>query len=133
VTSVEPQERLQDLISQMGGEPYLVTVTGEGRPHCSIVTVACGVDGLVVAAPRHWTTPEDGAPGHVTLLWPPAAPGGYTLIVDGVANTAGDGRALTIVPTRAVWHRRGADASPAGSSWQTAAGSSCQSDCMPIL
>jgi hypothetical protein len=44
----------------------------------------------------------------VTLLWPPAEPGGYSLIVDGSAEVtqAGDETArLTVVPTRALLHR----------------------------
>ena len=45
----------------------------------------------------------------VTLLWPPSEPGGYSLIVDGVAelSEAGDADAvrLGVVPTRALLHR----------------------------
>jgi hypothetical protein len=47
----------------------------------------------------------------VTLLWPPSQPGGYSLIVDGIAelSEAGDSAAdtvrLGVVPTRALLHR----------------------------
>jgi hypothetical protein len=45
----------------------------------------------------------------VTLLWPPSEPGGYSLIVDGIAelSEAGDADAvrLGVVPTRALLHR----------------------------
>ena len=40
----------------------------------------------------------------VTVIWPPAEPGGYTLIVDGRAEVTDDG--LTVTPTKAILHRR---------------------------
>jgi len=46
--------------------------------------------------------------GEVTLLWPPREPGGYSLIVDGHAETT-DSDSLGVVPTRALLHR---DADP---------------------
>jgi hypothetical protein len=49
----------------------------------------------------------------VSLLWPPADVGGYSLIVDGTAR-AQDGL-LVISPTRAILHRPAA-AKPGGSS-----------------
>ena len=63
----------------------------------------------------------------VSLLWPAAEPGGYSLIVDGTGacGQADDGPALTVKVTRAVLHRRGA--APAGSS------SPCGSDCLPFI
>ncbi len=46
------------------------------------------------------------------MLWPPAEPGGYSLIVDGKAelsedpeNSMRDGAECDIVPTRALLHR----------------------------
>jgi hypothetical protein len=47
----------------------------------------------------------------VTLLWPPTEPGGYSLIVDGIAelseagDSADDAVRLGVVPTRALLHR----------------------------
>jgi len=46
----------------------------------------------------------------VTLLWPPADPAGYTLIVDGRAVLTD--RGLTIVPSSAVLHRPAITVSP---------------------
>ena len=48
----------------------------------------------------------------VTLLWPPPEPGGYSLIVDGQAETTdsdSETARLAVVPTRALLHR---DADP---------------------
>lgn len=57
--------------------------------------------------------------GDVTLLWPPTEPGGYSLIVDGRAETtdsetdSGDATArLAVVPTRALLHRDADSDSP---------------------
>ena len=44
----------------------------------------------------------------VTLLWPPPAPDGYSLIVDGRAHTSDateETARLGVVPTRALLHR----------------------------
>jgi hypothetical protein len=40
---------------------------------------------------------------HVTLIWPPAAADGYSLIVDGTGELCGN--AVAVSPTRAVLHR----------------------------
>ncbi|MGO9384550.1 MAG: pyridoxamine 5'-phosphate oxidase family protein [Mycobacterium sp.] len=62
----------------------------------------------------------------VTLLWPPTEPGGYSLIVDGHAETTdseGETAWLSVVPTRALLHR---DADP--DSPEAAKG--CLHDCV---
>jgi hypothetical protein len=66
----------------------------------------------------------------VTLLWPPPEPGGYSLIVDGIAelsdpqDSAGDETVdLGVVPTRALLHRE-ADADSPG------AAKGCLHDCV---
>src|SRR5262249_60941903 len=108
-------------------DPYLLTVTGDSRPHCSCAEVTWRESGLVAPAPSGWAGSEALGYQQVTFLWPPAEPSGYSLIVDGIANTALiEGQPMLVVaPTRAVWHRRGETTSPAGTS--------CQSDCIPIF
>jgi hypothetical protein len=62
----------------------------------------------------------------VTLLWPPPEPGGYSLIVDGRAETTDSDSAtarLAVVPSRALLHR---DADP--DSPEAAKG--CLHDCV---
>ena len=62
----------------------------------------------------------------VTLLWPPAEPGGYSLIVDGRAEvTVADAETvrLAVVPTRALLHR---DADPDSPN----AAKGCLHDCV---
>lgn len=109
-------------------EPYLVTVTGDGRPHCSVVTVDWDAarQHLVVRAPSGWAESDASGYRRVTLLWPPVEPGGNSLIVDGTAETAaGDETSLAIRPTRAVLHRR----APAAAGGGVSSGP----DCVPVL
>ena len=119
--------RLHDEVECAPSDPYLLTVTGDCRPHCSCVAVAWNEGRLQVPAPSGWEQSHTQGHRQVTLLWPPAQPGGYSLIVDGIAITvAADGEAmLDVTPTRAVLHRRGSPPSPGGSS--------CKSDCILIL
>jgi hypothetical protein len=120
--------RLRAQIRSRSADPYLVTVTSDAAPHCGTATVTWGAsDGELTVAPVPRTWPQTAGPRPVSLLWPPAEPGGYSLIVDGTGayGQAGDGPALTVTVTRAVLHRR--DPAPAGSS------SACGSDCLPLI
>ena len=122
--------RLRAEIGSRPADPYLVTVTPDASPHCRTVTVAWGVpDGELTVAPvpRTWARAETAGYRQVSLLWPPAEPGGYTLIVDGTGTygQADGGPTLTVTVTRAVLHRRGP--APAGSS------SPCGSDCLHLI
>lgn len=87
---------------------YLITVDDEYRVHT--VTVEPRLDGatLDVGLIGGRTRNNLAQRADVTLLWPPAEPGGYSLIVDGSAEVtdAGEQTArLTVVPTRALLHR----------------------------
>lgn len=126
MTSIDELDRLRVAVATCAAEPYLLTVTGDLRPHCGVVTVRwdAGGDRMLVPAPSSWPGSAVAGCGQVTLLWPPAVPGGYSLMVDGTAEAAGDGM-LTVAVTRGVWHRPG-DATGDGRS-------SCASDCKPIL
>ena len=125
MSTVESLERLRDEMADFATEPYLLTVTEEDRPHCATVVVAWDADRLVVAAPSIWPGSEARGRRQVSLLWPPGQAGGYSLIVDGLADTMVGGERRHILPIKAVLHRRGV-ASPSSIS-------SCQSDRIPIL
>lgn len=129
---MSPTAPLDEVRTQIAGfpsDPYLLTVTAEHRPHCATVTPSWDADGtrMVVTAPSGWPGSEAGGLRQVSLVWPPAAPGGYSLIIDGTAGTVqqGDAAMLAVTPTKAVLHRRGA------ASVDTK--SSCGSDCIPLL
>ena len=83
---------------------YLLTVTGDGRPH-AVAVVQRWQDGRIMAdAGRHTRANVAERPA-VSLLWPSLDRTGPTLIVDGtgVVN-GGDDPTVVITPTRAVLH-----------------------------
>jgi hypothetical protein len=114
---------LRQEVAQFGSAPYVVTVGDDGAPHA--VSVSAGWNGDRLASPVGARTAANAAArSHVTLLWPPHEPGGYSLIVDGAAEV--DGGQLLVAPARAVLHR------PAAPGFEPAS-PSCGSDCKPIL
>lgn len=107
-----------------GLQPYLLTVTGDGRPHAVAVTVRWEGDSLAMAVGRRTAANATERPD-VTLLWPPPERGGYSLIVDGGAKADAEGH-LHVVPSAAVLHR------PAPPDEGGGSGAGCGSDCVPI-
>ena len=105
--------------------PYLLTAGADGRPHAvSVVPVWRGA-ALVCGAGRRTASNIATQPA-VSLLWPPANTGDYSLIVDATAVV--DDNGLIITPTSAVLHR---SAKPAGEP-AAADGGGCTSDCVPV-
>jgi hypothetical protein len=102
------------------GFAYLVTVGDGGRAHVLAVTPVLGEDGLVVGGVGRHSQENAAERAGVTLVWPPAEPGGFSLLVDGAATV--DGETITVAPTKAVLHRPapGPDGLRAGS------------DCAPV-
>lgn len=99
---------------------YLVTVGDHGGAHVLAVLPEMGDGGLVVGGIGRHSVENATARPEVTLVFPPAAATGFSLIVDGAA-TVGDGT-LTVAPTKAILHR------PA----LGAGGERTGSDCAPI-
>jgi hypothetical protein len=81
---------------------FLLTVSDDASPHAVAITPAIGTDVIVMEAGRRSCANASDRP-QVSLLWPPARPDDYSLIVDGRASVAGS--TVTIVPERAVRHR----------------------------
>ncbi len=107
---------------------YLITV--DDGYHAHTVTVEPVLRGAVLDVGRIGgrTRKNLGRRSDVTLLWPPPVPGGYSLIVDGLAQVADaddETARLGVVPTRALLHRE-AD-SPAGVPSQA---KGCLHDCV---
>lgn len=118
--------RLRDAVAERRFA-YLLTVTDEQRVHAVMATPSVTDDGLVLDGLGRRTRANMDARAGVTLVWPPAEDGGYSLIVDGEATLTDEG--ARIAPGRAVLHR------PANAdSTERAAGSAtgCGSDCVPI-
>jgi hypothetical protein len=87
---------------------YLITVDDEYRVHTVTVEPRLREATLDVGLIGGRTRSNLAHRPDVTLLWPPAEPGGYSLIVDGSAEVteASDEIAhLNVVPTRALLHR----------------------------
>lgn len=83
---------------------YLITVGDDFRAHTVAVEPVL-TDGVFdVGQMGSGTRRNAGGHPDVTVIWPPADPGGYTLIVDGRAEVADD--RLTVTPTKAILHRR---------------------------
>ena len=112
---------------------YLLTTT-EGR--VKAVTVEPVLDGstLRVAGPGGGTLANLAGNDAVTLVFPPRAPRGYTLLVDGTG--AVDGEDVVVTAASAVLHRPRAHADGPGSAYAdgaTAPGAdACGHDCRPV-
>lgn len=102
---------------------YLVTVGEDARAHVVAVDATLANDSLRVSEPGRKTRAALAAHPSVTLVWPPADPDDYSLIVDGVGSLRDD--ELTVAPTRAVLHR---PAEPRA----VPAGAGCGSDCVEL-
>jgi hypothetical protein len=92
---------------------YLVTVGDDYLAHTVAVSPVLIDGALDVGTVGNSTRRNATAHSAITLVWPPSDPGGYTLIVDGAAELTDGG--LTVVPTRAVLHRKATSDSAATS------------------
>ncbi len=93
---------------------YLLTVSDDSSAHAVAITPSIGTATITCAAGNRSCANARARP-NVSLLWPPARPDDYSLIVDGTA--AVDGSTVTITPARAVRHRPapdGPDCAPVG-------------------
>ena len=99
-------QKLQEEVARFGPSPYLLTVSDDGRPHATAVTIGWDGEGLVAGVGRRSAANATARPD-VSLLWAPVDDDGFTLIVDGVAEV--DGERVVVHPDAAVLHRQRAD------------------------
>ena len=102
---------------------YLLTVSDDHRAHAVAIQPAFRDGALRVQGLGGRTRANLEAHPEVTVLFPPAEDGGYSLIVDGRAAARDDH--ADVVPAHAVLHR------PADHAAAPADGS-CGNDCVPI-
>ncbi|BBZ35477.1 hypothetical protein [Mycolicibacterium confluentis] len=102
---------------------YLITVGDDFRAHTVAVSPVLVDGALDVGSVGDTTRRNAGAHAAVTVIWPPADAGGYSLIVDGQAEVTDAG--LRVVPARAVLHRRAAPQSAAAAKGHL-------HDCVPV-
>jgi hypothetical protein len=116
---------LGDILARLDdfGSGYLLT-TVDGRVKVVTVDPVAAEEGLRVIAPGQGTLRNLAANPAVTLVFPPRAPRGYTMLVDGTAASVGAD--VVVTPTSAVLHRPAAHADgplpPEG----------CGHDCEPV-
>ena len=104
---------------------YLITVGDDFHAHTVAVDPVLTDGRFEVAGVGRSTRRNAGAHADVTLVWPPAEPGGYSLIVDGRVSSASDDAPLVLVPARAVLHRKATPDSPPSRT-------GCADDCLPL-
>jgi hypothetical protein len=101
---------------------YLVTVTDEGRAHLLAVLPELAGDGLAIGGVGKNTLANVATNATATLVWPPATPDGFSLIVDGAASADEAASEIAVTPTKAILHRPAVDAE----------GKRTGSDCAPV-
>ena len=94
---------------------YFISVSDDASAHMIAIRPAIGATDIVCEVGKTSRANAVARPT-VSLLWPPATPDDYSLIVDGTATV--DGETVRITPTRAVRHRPapggGNDCAPVG-------------------
>ncbi|MGE0487469.1 MAG: pyridoxamine 5'-phosphate oxidase family protein [Gammaproteobacteria bacterium] len=118
-------DRLRDTMTRYATPPHLLTTGADGRPHATAVSVAWNGERLVLSAGRG-SLANLAANPRAALLWSPALPGEYSLVVDAepAAPPSADDARVTLRVTRAVLHRPASAAGPRNPA--------CGSDCVPI-
>lgn len=82
---------------------YLITINPKGRIHTSVVRPSVGGSTVTIVEASGRSCTNAGEHPEVSLVWPPADAGGYSLIVDGTATN--DEGTLVVTPSRAILHR----------------------------
>ena len=125
MSTILPLHDLANAIAARGAGAYILTVSEAGAPHVVHAEVFKDGDHLVAVVGSHTADNARRQP-RVSLLYAPAQPGDYSLIVDAVATVEAttDGPRLSLAPTRGVLHRWGPAPDPSTST--------CGSDCRPL-
>ena len=93
---------LRKVAAQQAPFAYLLTVSDDATAHAVAITPGIGDTTITFDAGNRSCANATARP-NVSLLWPPARPDDYSLIVDGRA--AVEGSTIVITPERAVRHR----------------------------
>ncbi len=113
--TVEPGDLPAEIVAR--GPGYLLSSVLDSRPHAAHLPFqVAAAEGQVELRARVGRTTRANCVQRpaVTLLWPPAEPGGHSLIVDGEARLDGDEHVI-VTAVSAVLHRP-APESPSGDS-----------------
>jgi hypothetical protein len=98
--------RLRDEAAKFVCGAFLVTVREDQRPHVVSIAPTWEGDQLLFTAGRS-SAANVSSRGDATLLWPAAADGEHSLLVDGSASVRQgvDGQVVVVKPAKAVLHR----------------------------
>jgi hypothetical protein len=117
---------LRAQIEDRSRAPYVLTVSPDGRPHAVAIITRWDGDSLILE-PGNRTAANATDRPVVSLVWPPDASDGYSLIVDAsvtAVDAPGDGHnRLVLAPTKAVLHRPATVPGPTDG---------CTADCIPL-
>ena len=116
--------KLLEQLPNYPSPPHLLSAGDDGRPHAVAVEVRVDGQQLRLRAGKR-SLANVVACKLVSVLWGAPTADDYSLIVDGEAAVDGQDGELRITITRAVLHRPGAP--------RQATGSSCGSDCVPLI
>lgn len=99
---------LADAIRQYGRDAFLLTISRSG-PHTSQVVVE--LQGNKVSCAIGTSAAKNiASEPNVSVFWPPQEPGGYAIIVNGLATATNGASGVTtadITLTKSVFHRAG--------------------------
>lgn len=115
-------DRLESALADYG-IGYLLTASAEGDVK-AVTVEPQWVAGTLTTASSRGTSVNLARNPKATLIFPPLAPKGFTLIVDGTGTATEDG--ITVTPASAVLHR------PASHSEAPSAPHGCGHDCAPL-
>lgn len=95
-------DQVRSEAAKYGDRPYLLTVSDDGHPHAVSVRVRFE-EGEITMPGGNRSRANASTRPDVTLLWPTAEDGGFSLIVDGLATVQGEH--ISIRPSAAILHR----------------------------
>jgi hypothetical protein len=95
-------DEVQSVVDGQAPFAYLLTISENASAHVVALVPVIG-DGAITCEAGQTSCANAAARPRVSLLWPPGAPGDYSLIIDGDATV--EDATVRIVPTRAVRHR----------------------------
>lgn len=116
-------DRLAEALTDFGAG-YLLTASADGRVKVLTVDPTVRDGAVLVSGPSRGSAANIAVNPQVTLVFPPAQPKGFSLIVDGVAEAAGDD--FRVRPSAAVLHR------PSAHSDGPPPPDGCGHDCKPV-
>ncbi len=105
MTAMSIEVDLADLAAAVdeGSFAYLVTTGDDERPRVIAVATTCRGAEITTSAAGRSAAANVARRPDLTLVYPPAQPGGMSLLVDGRGRV--DGAAVVVTAQHAVWHR----------------------------